>query len=160
MVYLVLISVIFFTAGLIYLLANFGIQDSLSQYYYCLKEKKLGYCFYLYLAITVFLLVPVLCQLFGMWGFLAAAGLLFVGASGAFKDDTTQHIVHSTGAGISALSAIIIVCKIHMLKYAFFVFIIVLLFAGLTNTVEKCYVFWLEMIAFYSLFLGLLIFLI
>lgn len=160
MIYLVLIATIFFTVGLIYLLVNFGIQESLSRYYYCLKEKNLGYCFYLYLAITSFLLAPVLFQLFGAFGFFAAAGLLFVGASPAFEDDKTQHIVHSTGAGIAALMSIIILLKIHMIKYAFFVFIISLIFAGLTNTVEKSYVFWLEMIAFYSLFLGLLIFLI
>jgi hypothetical protein len=46
-----------------------------------------------------------------------------------------------------------------MIKYALIVVPIIALIAALTKTIKTSYVFWLEMCAFYSLFIGMIIFL-
>lgn len=155
---LVILGISWFTIGLSYLLYNFGIQPSLSQYYYCLNNKySKGHWFYLYLMITVILLVVPLCEICGSFGFLSVLGLSFVGASAAFSDDKMQGRVHLIGAIVSAIGAILCLFMLNMLKWAIPVTIIVLILAWATKTMKQSYIFWLEMICFYSLFLALIL---
>ena len=159
MLTLSIISPIFFSIGLLLLILNFGIQPSLSENYYRLKEKKLGVLFYAYLVITALLLIAPLCEYGGIFGFLTAAGLCFVGAAAAFKDDKTQRKVHVGGAIASAGGAVGTLIKIKMIKYTLIVVPVIILIAALTKKIKTSYIFWLEMCAFYSLFLGMIIFL-
>lgn len=156
---LTIIGSVLFSVGLLMLIQNFNIQSSLSENYYRLKDKNIGYLFYIYLVFTSLLLVAPLCEFAGIFGFLSAAGLMFVGAAAAFKDDKTQRRVHEVGALISASGAIATLIKLGTIKYAIYVIPVMLLFALFTKTIKSSYIFWLEMCAFYSLFVGLLVFL-
>ena len=160
MLTLSIIGIIWFILGLIYLLYNFNIQPSLSQNYYCLKERNKGHWFYLYLIITVFLLIYPLCNIAGGFGFMTCAGLAFVGAAAAFEDDKTQFKVHVTGAAVSATGAILTLFTMGLLKVVLITLPIALILSLITKTFRTSYVFWLEMVAFFSLFTGLILFLI
>ena len=155
---LTIIGSLWFSIGLAIFLRLFNIPPSLSETYYNLEKtrKKNGAFFYLYLIVTVFLLLPPMVQVAQYWGFLCGVGLAFVGAAPAFKSD--QKYIHFIGAIVSAISSIFILIVI---KKWWVLFIITAIVAGLsiwTKTYKSSLTFWLEMIAFYSLFLGLLIF--
>ena len=141
------------------LMMCFGIPSSLSESYYILEKesKDLGALFYLFLLITVFVLVIPMIEATGFWGFICGAGLLFVGAAPAFKSDDQKYI-HIIGAAVSAISAFIQLIVMHKLLCLLPVIVIVTILSLVTKTYKSSLVFWLEMIAFYSLFPGLILF--
>lgn len=141
------------------LLSKFGIPPSLSESYYNLggKDGK-GYLFYIMLLVTVFLMITPMVQAAGGWGFLCGLGLLFVGAAPAFKGDSgIDKILHPVGAIACAASAALILIHIGewgwLVASAFFAWGI----AYATMTMRQCYIFWLEMAAFYGLFAGVIV---
>ena len=157
---LTLSGILFFTIGLWISLILFGIPTSLSETYYNIEVRfpKWGFLFYIYLITTVLLLIIPIIEIAGIWGFLSCVGLAFVGAAPDFRG--IDKYIHICGALLAAASSIVILLSIHKIIWILPIFIIMLVFSLLTNTYKDSYVFWLEMWSFYSLFLGLILFLI
>jgi hypothetical protein len=157
---LAILGAAFFSVCLALLIIKFGIPTSLSESYYNLggKDGK-GFFFYLMLAITVFLMLAPMVEAAKFWGFLCGAALLFVGAAPAFKKDgsgSLDPIIHIVSTIICAASAMAVLIKINLWWMAIITLAIAVGLAFWTKTVKKCYVFWLEMAAFYGLFAGVI----
>ncbi len=156
---LTIIGILFFSIGIITLIVLFDIPPSLSESYYNLLNlnKDFGILFYIYLILTVFILIIPMVEATGFWGFLCGAGLLFVGAAPAFKKNNQKYI-HFCGAILCAISAIMELIMIHKWLWIILILAIAVILSLFTKTCKSSTVFWLEMIAFYSLFLGLILF--
>lgn len=150
--YLALAGLIWFTAGLLALLAIYGLQRSISEFYYCLSvEKKVrGILFYVWFIVTVFLMLVPMVEAAGLWGFLACVGLAFTGAAGAFKEES-QKWVHFGGAFLAAVSSVVLLWRGGMLGYYVQPLIVAAIAAVGTRTLRSSLVFWLETVAFYAL---------
>lgn len=159
MLTLSIIGSTFFSVILGVLLYKFGVPPSLSETYYNLEKNKKGsgILFYLFLVITVFILVIPMIEATGFWGFLCGAGLLFVGAAPAFKENH-QARIHFCGAIICALGAVMELIMMYKWLWIIPILAIVTILSLSTKTCKSSIVFWLEMLAFYSLFLGLILF--
>jgi len=159
--YLILsiIGTLFFSAGLALFIYWFKLPPSLSETYYNLekKHKNWGMMFYGYLTITVFILIAPAVEAAGLWGFLCAAAACFIAAAPRFKEKD-QALVHIISTIISAGSSLIALIVMHKLWVAAIVTAIVIGLAIWTKTYKSSLVFWLEMMAFYSLFIALIIF--
>lgn len=160
-IYLILsiIGIIWFSIVLAILVKMFNLPPSLSETYYNLENKKksMGILFYVYLIITIIILIAPIVEAAHLWGFLCAAALGFVGAAPAFKSKEHKYI-HFISTIISAIASLIVLILIHKIWVALIVFGIVIGLAIWTKTYKSSLVFWLEMIAFYSLMIGLIIF--
>lgn len=162
--YLVLsiIGMAWFSAGLALLLNKFGIPPSLSESYYNIGGKQgKGYLFYLYLAVTVFVMLAPMVEAAQYWGFLCGVGLLFVGAAPAFKRDnddrgSLEPIIHPIGAAVCGLSSLMVLINVTMWWWAIITLAICGFLAWKTETVKSSYVYWIEMTAFYALFAGMI----
>lgn len=144
------------------------VPASLSSTYYMYKEKKewLKYLFPAMMFSVAGLLMPV--QLEAAEGsylqflsFLTCAATIFVGAAPNFKGTKLENAVHSTSAIISAICAMLW-CLLVVGSWGVILsyLIIFLIIALCTNTLKSAYIFWLEMVAFMSMFLSLIIYLI
>ena len=91
--------------------------------------------------------------------FLAAAGIMFVGAAPAFKSSDLENTVHMTSAIIAAIFAILWVVLVSKLWWVILVWLAVLgLIMLVTKTVKSSYIYWLETIAFMSTFTSILVY--
>ena len=154
-----IIGASFFTIALIILIILYGIPSSLSESFYNLGGRNgKGYLFYLMLVITVLLLIAPLVEAAGGFGFATAAALAFVGAAAAFKDDKITKIVHISSAALSGLFSLITLFKMKELILVVPVIIGILLLAFFTKTIKSSRIFWIEMVAFYSIFVGLIVY--
>lgn len=149
---LALAGLIWFTAGLLALLAVFGIQRSISEFYYCLSvEKKVrGILFYVWFIVTVFLMIVPMVQMGELWGFLSCAGLAFTGSAFAFKEES-QKWAHFGGAILAAAASAVLLWKAGMLGYYIQPALVVAIAAIGTKTLRSSLVFWLETVAFYTI---------
>jgi len=155
-----IIGAAFFSVCLALLIIKFGIPESLSDSYYNLggKEGK-GILLYGMLVITAFLMLAPMIEAAGVWGFLCGAALCFVGAAPAFKKDgsgSLDPIIHIVSTIICATCSLAVLIKINLWWMAIITLGIAIGLAFWTKTVKKCYVFWLEMAAFYGLFAGVI----
>lgn len=160
-VYLILsiIGTIFFSIGLGLFIYWFKIPPSLSETYYNLEKKHKGWgaFFYVFLVITVFILIAPMVEVAKVWGFLSAVSLGFVGAAAAFKSKH-EGVIHVTATILSAIGALVTIIITGKWWVIFPVLAIVIALAYWTKTYKSSLVFWLEMVAFYSLFFSLIIF--
>lgn len=157
---LTLLSVTCFGAYLSFIVAIGGVLSSLSDSYYLLEERKknLGVLFYFCLAATVFTCVAPMCEVAGAFGFLAGFALLLVGVAPRFKEKKSiERILHIIGAITSASAAIMILIRAGQVSVIIPVTLLVIILSAITNTFKSCVVWWAEMVAFYSLFAGLLL---
>lgn len=161
MIYLILLSFAIFIAYLCYALRSCDIPASLSETYYTLNNKgKKGWLFCIALEAMGFTLFPAFAQLSdeaGFWytflSFFTCAGILFVGVSPKFRS-SGEGTVHVVSASIAAAAG--------MLWSALTVWPVPLAIAMLlglpTITMwKKARTFWLEMIAFFSVYTSILI---
>lgn len=153
-----------------YLMAVFGVfsevPKSLSNTYYMFQEKKDGlkWLFPVLILVMVFTLMPAWIELsngsnWQFLSFLCPASLLFVGAAPAFKSSSLENTVHTVAAMLSAFFGILwvlIFCQagIWILLASLLVIVILSL---TTETVKSSYTFWLEMVAFLAVYVGVLI---
>jgi len=148
------------------------IPPSLSATYYLWEEKKkgLGFLFMGAMAATAFLLLPVMIELgegsnWGFLGFFAPVGLLFVAAAPRFK--SSEYTVHATAAVICGIAAILwCILTVHLWWVIPSVLLadIIWFFCaqGRQNSPTGAFfsetmTFWIEMEAFYSTFVALII---
>ena len=94
---------------------------------------------------------------FQFTAFLAAAGILFVGAAPAFKSSSLENSVHMVSAVVAAIFAllwVILVSKMWLLIVLWLAFIA--LIAVLTKSVKSSYIYWLETVAFMATFTSII----
>lgn len=159
-------------AFLLYLVYNgvvlgaFGVPKSLSMTFYLFQEKKkwARIFFPIMMISTAFLLLPAWLEISALsslqfLAFLAAAGILFVGAAPAFKSSNLENTVHMTSAIVAAIFAILWVVLVSKLWWVILVWSAITgLIMLVTKTVKSSYIYWLETIAFMSTFTSILVY--
>lgn len=132
------------------------------------KEKKewLKYLFPAMMFSVAGLLMPVWLEAtedsyLQFLSFLTCAAIMFVGAAPNFKATKLESAVHSTSAIMATICSmfwcIFVVGSSGVILSYFVIFLIIAL---CTKTLKSAYIFWLEMVAFMSMFLSLIIYLI
>lgn len=134
------------------------VPSSLSETYYIIDVP---YNFTLTLFAMVFSVVAPLIEMtpdpFRVVAFLVPVGIGFVGAAPCFKE-SYEGKVHTIGALVAAVSAMAWVILIARLWWVILVALFLMtILAIATGTIHRCYTFWLEMVAFSSLYSSLLI---
>ena len=158
------LSLTIFTAYNFFALGKFGVSSSLSMTAYKFAEinTNLRYLFTITLFLMGFSLMPAWLEIsegttYQFLSFLTCASILFVGATPNFLDKGV-HIIHSVAAYSSAVFGLT-----WMFIYSPFSWIIipiaaiVILMSILTKTIKTSYEYWLEMIAFYSIYFSLIL---
>lgn len=165
--YVVLAS---FAVFLAYLAAVFivfrEVPKSLSNTYYMFQEKKDGlkWLFPALIAVMVFTLMPAWLELsdgsnWQFLSFLCPASLLFVGAAPAFKSSNLESTVHTVAALLSAffgLAWVLVFCTFG-LWFVLVSFMCIYLLSIFTNSYQTSYTFWLEMVAFLAVYMGIMV---
>lgn len=168
---LILISLLLSTAYNTVALKRFGVPKSLSDTFYLWNsvKKNLGYIFTGMMGGMSFTLLPAWIEVgnqVSSWSsflnflvFFTCGAIMFVGVAPAFRSGRTEGLVHEISAKIAATCALIwcfVVC--YQIWYIPLACIIAVLIAGLcTRTFKKCYVYWLEMMAFAATFVTVIV---
>lgn len=142
----------------------FGVPKSLSMTYYLYKERQnsLKLMFPTMIVLLCILLIPCWLTLsegsnFQFLSFLAPASLMFVGFTPAFNDDDMYRMIHSIAAGLCAAFAMLWIILVTPFWYIILIVLgIISVIAILTKTVKSSYIYWLEMVAFISLFASII----
>lgn len=144
------------------------IPSSLSNTYYMYKEKKewLKYLFPIMMFLTSGFLLPAWLEAtegsnLQFLSFLTCASIMFVGAAPNFKNIGIESTIHTVAAIIAAICAMLW-CLFVVGSYGIILsyLVIFLILALCTKSIKSSYTFWLEMIAFFSLFISLIIYVI
>ena len=152
---LLVASILVMMIYLSYIVERYGIPNSISDTYYLLGGKPKGLVFQGVLALTAFLMLPVLLSRSSesteFLAFLACAGLLFVAAAPLFKD-ASERIIHFVSA---------FVCCGCLILWQIFnsLWIIPLLCIGMAvypATKDKKYLWWLEIATVMSTYVSLI----
>lgn len=177
MIYIALASLLVFVLYLFFVLKKIGhLPKSLSETYYYLGSNfvypREGWndnfnrlkasIFTFALWVMAFLLLPVMIsktpESLQFLTFLAIAGICFVGAAPEFKD-SFEGKVHSTSAIISAvfgiLWATVVIGAAGRIALGVSVFV-VLAVALMTDSLKSSRTFWLELVAFATVYLSVL----
>ncbi|RHI11540.1 hypothetical protein DW182_03305 [Bacteroides sp. AM16-24] len=157
MIYLYLLSLILLTIYIMYAVRMCGVPWSLSDTYYQLKKRnRPAWLFQMAMIIPAMLLMPVWLECSSgnlqFLAFLSCGGLMFVGSAPLFKEEF-QSKVHYTGTAISGLAAILWLC----LSGLWWLPLITVNAAVGIAIFKSRWMFWLEMAAFVSTYIGLLI---
>ena len=158
MISLYIMSFLVFTLYIVIILKIFGVLPSISASYYALKKHNISALFIFFCWGTAFPLMIYWIELLpDDWDFLpfiACGGLMFVGASPAFKDLELERKVHSISA---------IICAIAAYTWTFLygsIFLgvnFILLSVILYFILKRNKTYWLELIAFINIYAQLLI---
>lgn len=159
-------AIIIFILYLVFALFVYGaVPQSLSDTYYILNasKKNLGLLFTAMMFVVGFLLVPVLLDLtknenFQFIAFLCPSFCMLVGAAPKFKSiDSGFHSAFAIGCAITSFLWIFLNNVIEVSFSIVLASAILMLVLGiLTQTLKHCKTFWLEMIAFLSMFITML----
>lgn len=144
--YFIMLSTFVLYVGSIWI--RFGVLPSISESYYRLPKKQE-------------ILFTVFCWLFagpaivigleltgGPWMFFAGAGIMFVGAAAAFKEDL-PHKVHSIGAIIGIVWSQLSIAFDFQMYYINIVSVV--LAAIIYFIIKKNRIWWIELVAFSSI---------
>lgn len=145
-------------------LVLFGVPKSLSMTYYLFKDRveSMKWLFPSMMTLLTFFLMPCWLEIsegsdFQFTAFLSAAGILFVGASPAFKSSSLESTVHQVSAYFAAAMAILWICLVTPYWWIILIVLgIITALAIVTKTWKTCYIYWLEMVAFISTFSAIL----
>lgn len=156
-------------AVLIFLIYNavalslFGVPKSLSMTYYLFKERSnsFKYLFPGMIVTICMLLIPSWIELsdgsnFQFMSFLSPAALMFVGFTPAFNDGDMYKTIHNIAAYTCATFAMLWIILVTPFWYVILIVLGVMIIAAIaTNSWKTSYVYWLEMVAFVSLFIAI-----
>ena len=153
------IGILLFLVYVIVSIAKFGVPSSLSETYYKWGGKPQGYVFTAAMWLTVFCIAPLWFSVSKDWAtfsvFFAAGGLLLVGAAPIFKEqDKGWHSVFAIICAVFATLWQFLHCQFWEVPLFAIVFFAI---AYRTDTLKLCKTFWLELTAFCSTFLSILI---
>lgn len=165
MEYLVLTSFVIYLVYNIISLYTHGIPHSLSETYYRWNDikKGAGYAFCVALGLMAGLLLPAWLEIgagspWQFLSFLTCGSLLFVTAAPNFKSFGIESTVHTVAAIFSAICGM---CWVIFVADLWVLILLVLLYtlivAVSSRTLKSCYVYWLETIAFLSIYIALLL---
>lgn len=162
--FLVITAVVTFVTYLLAAVSLFGIPPSISDTYYLYeaKHKNLGYVFTVFMFSVAFLMIAPMVDyaMFDWWqflGFLCPMGIAFCGCAAWSKDKEVKPI-HFAGAYTGAIAGLLwcfLASTTPTLITLIAMSIICWLLADVTNT-NKCYIWWLEIVAFGTISLILL----
>lgn len=146
MIYLLTYQVLIFTFYIIYIWRNYGVQPSISDSWYIMKEKWLFTFFIWSLAIVT-------CFYGTLLFFLSGAFLAFVGAATAFKDKMTDkvHYIGATGGISLSLIALAELGIWLPLISTISISVILILFKTKNKT------WWIEVQAFVNICIGIFV---
>lgn len=156
-----LISIFIFVVYITAILIKFKIvPESLSNTYYMLG--KWGPLFTLMMFACAFTILPPMLDVtnlnFQFVSFFCPAAICFVGAAPNFKKDKMEGRVHVISAYISAGFGLLWVAFLTKFWWLIPIAIVIVgLLAYLTKTIKSSKTWWLEMIAFLSVYSALLI---
>lgn len=160
---LTIISLLIFVLYLVYTIKRYGIQPSLSETYYLLGKTPDGFnklkasIFTVMMWAISFTLLPAMLDItpdgFKFLMFLALASICFVGTAPNFKEEF-EGKVHSVSAILAACFGILwAVLMPHGFLGLGLAMLGVLAGAKVTGTMKGSRIFWLEMIAFATVYL-------
>lgn len=159
MVLLIALSFFIFAAYLCYACFNCGIPSSLSETYYLLNQRgKPGWIFSLVMILIAGLLMPAFIEVSdtsGFWytflSFFTCAAIIFVGFSPKFRDGQgTIHVASAmTAAASGILWSLFTIWYVPLIVAAAFTLPLVVMW-------KTAKTFWLEMIAFFSVYISIL----
>lgn len=150
-------SLVLLAAYIVYAVGVCGVPWSLSDTYYQLKKHgRPAWLFQAAMIVPVMLLVPawIECSTENLQflSFLSCGGLMFVGTAPLFKDEF-QGRVHYSGTAISGIAAILWLCLSGMWWLPATAFLI----AGAVMLKYQKWLFWAEMAAFVSTYIGIML---
>lgn len=159
-------AILIFVVYNIVALSLFGVPKSLSMTYYLFKEKNnsLKALFPVMIIMLCALLIPSWLELstgsnFQFLSFLSPAALMFVGLTPSFNDGDMYNIVHNVAAYICAACAILWIILVTPCWYIILiVFAVINILAMLTKSWKTSFIYWLEMVAFISLFISIIVY--
>ena len=162
---LTLSSFLIFAVYNIIAIILFNIPNSLSNTFYLYNnlKKNLGYLFSAMMITITGLLIPAWLEIsadsnFQFLSFLTCGALLFVAYAPNFKSNDITNKVHSISAIIAALFGISWTCIVTPFWILpIFFLLIFLIIAIIMKNIKSCYIYWLEMVAFFSIYTTLLI---
>ena len=144
----------------------FGVPKSLSMTYYLYKERQnsLKLMFPTMIVLLCILLIPCWLTLsegsnFQFLSFLTPAALMFVGFTPVFNDADMYKTIHNIAAYSCAVFAMLWIILVTPFWYIILIVLgIISVIAILTKTVKSSYIYWLEMVAFISLFTSIIVY--
>lgn len=165
MEYLVLTSFVIYLVYNIISLCTHGTPNSLSNTYYLWNDVKkgAGYAFCVALGLMAGLLLPAWLEIgvgsyWQFLSFLTCGSLLFVAAAPNFKSVGIESTVHTVAAIFSAICGM---CWVIFVADLWAIVLLVLMYTLIVavsqGSLKRCYVYWLETIAFLSIYVALLI---
>lgn len=157
---LIILSIIIFSVYTISVVIKYGWLPSISESFYRLPKKwNFIFTFFCW-GFSIPLMIVGLDQTGNVLMFLAPAGIAFVGAAAAFKGDKMTHDVHMTGASLGVIFshlAIWLAYKEYLIGIAAFsLMMILILLTWMKFKVN--YFFWIEVIAYVSIVLCLILY--
>lgn len=163
---LALISFLIFAIYNIIAIIRFGVLTSLSNTYYLYNsiKKGLGVVFSITLSIVGGLLLPAWLDIsdgsnFQFLAFLCCAMIIFVAYAPQFKDDKLTSTVHTASAILSAICGLLWIFIVTPFWYVPLIMGIIFVLIGfITKSLKRCYVYWLEMIAFISTYVTIILY--
>lgn len=165
MEYLVLTSFVIYLVYNIISLYTHGVPHSLSNTYYLWNDVKkgAGYAFCVTLGLMAGLLLPAWLEIgvgspWQFLSFLTCGSLLFVAAAPNFKSIGIESTVHTAAAIFAAICGM---CWVIFVADLWAIVLLVLMYTLIVavshGSLRSCYVYWLETIAFLSIYFALLI---
>ena len=152
---MILLSFAIFCLYIAFVVYRYGVPDSISDTYYLLEatKKGFGWVFTVWCWAVIFTMLPAWLDMSTentqFLAFLACAGLGFVGTAPQFKEGMSRK-VHYTGAGISAVAAILLTA---LAGGWYWQILLLIPCAYFTYKMPRTWLFWAEMCAFVSTFL-------
>lgn len=156
-----IISIIVFAVYITAILLKFKIvPESLSNTYYMLG--KWGPLFTLMMFACAFTILPPMLEvtnsLYQFVAFFCPAAICFVGAAPNFKKDKMEGKVHVISAYVSAIFGLLWVAFLTKFWWLILIAVVIVgLLAYFTKTIKSSKTWWLEMVAFLSVYSALLI---
>jgi hypothetical protein len=147
-VLLLFLSLFVFTGYLLFISVRYGRLESISASFYALPERH-RYVFTL--ALWGFAM-PVMMASTSAFQFLAGAGICFVGAAAAYKEELTST-VHYVGA-VSAILLGLLYASIYVSLIYLIVWIV--LFIIIQRLSGRRAVYWVEVVSYYVIITSLI----
>ena len=156
---LMFLGIVLFVGYTLYVIKKFGIPKSLSKTYYLLQPINKSWLFQATLIGTGLLLLPAWINVSPDWcmfmAFLACGSIMFVGAAARYLRMEEKH-VHIICAWVAAVASIAWCCFAY--KWLWIAPLVCMLAACVVSIHDKRnYTFWMEMGAFLSTFISLII---
>lgn len=146
---LTLIQIAFFTFYILYIWTRYGVQKSISDSWYTVDDGK-KWMFTVVLCFAVGILHLFNAAINSLF-FFSGTFLCFTGVATAFKDKGITNIVHFTGAFGAIVFSLIALCALGIWWTLALNILSVIILYKVRNKV-----WWMEIVAFYSIMLGML----